>query len=91
MAQQGADCPVDVADGEIELDRVAMVDRALGQLDQRLVEGMVETVINGHVEGTVEARRGDWIVQQHTGEVMVIDDDAFRERYAEEGSNADAS
>ena len=49
--------------------------------------GMVETVIDGHVEGTVEARRGDWIVQQHTGEVMVIDDDAFRERYAEAESD----
>lgn len=53
--------------------------------DERCV---VETVIEGHVEGTVNTRPGDWIVQQHTGELMVIDDAAFRERYVAEGSDA---
>ena len=52
---------------------------------------LVETVIDGHVEGTVNARPGDWIVRQHPGEVMVIDDDAFRERYVAEGSDAAAT
>lgn len=47
---------------------------------------LVETVIGDHVEGHVNARPGDWIVRQHTGEMMVIDDDAFVERYVDEGS-----
>lgn len=51
---------------------------------------LVETVIGDHVEGQVNARPGDWIVRQHTGEVMVMDDDAFAERYIAEGS-ADAA
>ena len=49
---------------------------------------LVETVIDDHVEGSVRARPGDWIVRQHTGEVMVIDDDAFSARYVAEGSEA---
>ena len=52
---------------------------------------LVETVIDGHVEGTVNARPGDWIVRQHTGEVMVIDDDSFRERYVATGADATAT
>ena len=48
---------------------------------------VIETVIGDHVEGTGHARRGDWIVRQHTGEVMVIDDDAFVERYIREESD----
>jgi hypothetical protein len=47
---------------------------------------LVETVIGDHVEGSVHARPGDWIVRQHTGEMMVMDDDAFVERYVEERS-----
>jgi hypothetical protein len=49
---------------------------------------LVETVIDDHVEGTVRARPGDWIVRQHTGEVMVIDDDAFSMRYVAESAGA---
>lgn len=49
---------------------------------------VVETVISDHLEGTVQARPGDWIVRQQTGELMVIDDDEFSERYVGEGSDA---
>lgn len=41
----------------------------------------VETRVDGHHESTVDARPGDWIVRQHTGEVMVITPEAFEERY----------
>lgn len=47
---------------------------------------LVETVIGDCVEGSVNARPGDWIVRQHTGEMMVMDDDAFVERYVGEGT-----
>jgi hypothetical protein len=47
---------------------------------------LVETVIGDHVEGHVTARPGDWIVRQHTGEMMVMNDGAFVERYVDERS-----
>jgi hypothetical protein len=37
----------------------------------------VETYVSGGHEGTVPAKPGDWIVQQATGEVMVIEAEAF--------------
>jgi len=52
---------------------------------------LVETVIGEHVETSVNARPGDWIVRQRTGEVMVMDADAFVERYISEGSAGEAT
>jgi hypothetical protein len=61
-------------------------------LAYRIAEAcLVETVIGDHVEGSVRARPGDWIVRQHTGETMVIDDGAFVERYVDEGSPDEAT
>ncbi|HYN35025.1 MAG TPA: hypothetical protein VES40_20535 [Ilumatobacteraceae bacterium] len=41
----------------------------------------VETLISGSLETTVTAQPGDWIVRQHTGEMMVLGPDEFAERY----------
>lgn len=41
----------------------------------------VVTRVAGEVEGTVVAEPGDWIVQQATGEVMVITPEEFESRY----------
>lgn len=41
----------------------------------------VETFVDDLHESSVEARPGDWIVRQPTGEVMVITPTAFAERY----------
>ena len=38
---------------------------------------VIETMIDAHVESIVEASRGDWIVRQDTGEVIVLTRDAF--------------
>jgi len=50
------------------------------------VSCVVDTVVGGHVEGTVTAQPGDWIVRQSTGEVMVVRDTEFKERYVSDGS-----
>lgn len=43
---------------------------------------LVETrLADGTLEATVVAESGDWIVQQQTGEVMVVGADEFQERY----------
>jgi len=47
---------------------------------------VVDTLVGGHVEVTVTARPGDWIVRQSTGEVMVVRGDEFEERYVIDGS-----
>ena len=41
----------------------------------------VETYVSDTHEATVLAKPGDWIVQQTTGEVMIIEAGAFAERY----------
>ncbi len=41
----------------------------------------VETYVSDAHEATVLAKPGDWIVQQSTGEVMIIVAPAFNERY----------
>jgi len=41
----------------------------------------VDTDVGETREASVVARPGDWIVRQHTGEVMVIRPEAFDERY----------
>jgi len=42
----------------------------------------VEThLADGTHESTVDARPGDWIIRQATGEVMVVTADAFAKRY----------
>lgn len=41
----------------------------------------VETHIGDHREASVVADSGDWVVMQHGGELMVIEPDAFAERY----------
>lgn len=45
------------------------------------VECTVRTELDGHVESTVVARPTDWIVQQETGEVMVIGSGEFGQYY----------
>lgn len=57
------------------------------QVDSRC---SVETYLGDHKETTVEAEPGDWIVQQGTGEVMVVLPDEFARRYVMT-SNATAS
>ncbi len=47
---------------------------------------VVDTVVDGHVEVTVTAQPGDWIVRQSTGEVMVVRGDEFEARYVSDGS-----
>ena len=44
-------------------------------------ECVVATVVDDHLEGTVTARPGDWIVRQRTEELMVLGVDEFAERY----------
>lgn len=41
----------------------------------------VNTDVDGTRESSVVARPGEWVVRQHTGEVMVVAADAFDERY----------
>jgi hypothetical protein len=41
----------------------------------------VGTLIDGRRESTVDAQPGQWLVRQATGEVMVVDPDAFDQRY----------
>jgi len=48
------------------------------QVDEECV---VDTVVGSHLESTVTARSGDWIVRQRTGELMVIGPEEFAERY----------
>jgi hypothetical protein len=48
---------------------------------------VVDTVVGDELETTVNARAGDWIVRQHTGEVMVIGPDEFADRYVREVSD----
>lgn len=45
---------------------------------------LVQTLIGDHVETSANAQPGDWIVRQRTGEVMVVDADAFAARYIAE-------
>jgi hypothetical protein len=45
------------------------------------VSRAVDTLIDGHLEVTVVAQPGDWIVRQSTGEVMVLRGGEFAERY----------
>jgi hypothetical protein len=49
---------------------------------------VVDTVTGGHVEVTVTAHPGDWIVRQSTGEVMVVRGDEFEERYVSDWSES---
>ncbi len=51
------------------------------QADER---SKVTTTIGDFKEVTVEARPGDWIVRQHTGEIMVVTPAAFEARYVED-------
>lgn len=48
-------------------------------------ESVVDTVIGDHLEGSVTARPGDWIVRQPTGELMVIGAEEFARRYVSDG------
>lgn len=50
------------------------------------VSCVVDTVVGERIETTVNARPGDWIVRQYTGEVMVVGADEFGERYVSEAS-----
>jgi hypothetical protein len=44
-------------------------------------ECTVATWISDRLESTVEARPGDWVVMQLTGELMALTPDAFHARY----------
>ncbi len=55
------------------------------------VECVVDTVVGDGLETTVHARPGDWIVRQHTGELMVIGADEFAERYVRDGTQTAAT
>ncbi len=50
------------------------------------VSCVVDTVVGGHLEVTVTAQPGDWLIRQTTGEVMVVRDHDFEERYVSERS-----
>jgi hypothetical protein len=50
------------------------------------VSCVVDTVVDGHLEVTVTAQPGDWIVRQSTGEMMVIRANQFEERYVSNDS-----
>src|SRR5690606_28166265 len=45
VAEHGPDGPVDVADGQFELDPRAVLDRALGELDEGVVQGLLQPVV----------------------------------------------
>jgi hypothetical protein len=47
---------------------------------------VVHTEIDDHNEASVEARPGDWIVRQASGELMVVTEDEFTARYEPTGS-----
>ena len=47
VAEHRADRAVDVADRQLERDRLTVLERALAQLDQRVVERPVEPVVLG--------------------------------------------
>lgn len=48
-------------------------------------QAAVETIVgDNHHETTVVAEPGDWIIQQMTGELMVLKPSAFEERYVAE-------
>src|SRR5207245_10388183 len=47
VPQQGPDRPVDVPDGQAELDRLLVLDRLRAERDQRLVERLLEPVVLG--------------------------------------------
>lgn len=42
---------------------------------------LVETWIGSHLEATTNAVPGDWVVQQPSGELVVMPEDEFRQRY----------
>jgi hypothetical protein len=47
------------------------------------ITNATDTSTPDHIEATVEAEPGDWIVQQITGEVMVVRPEEFAARYVD--------
>lgn len=61
------------------------VENVLGyQVEDR---SAVETFVDDLHETTVVAEPGDWIVEQATGEVMVVKPESFARRYIRQGTN----